>query len=109
MKQAPKAPALLRSSPYSGIRRHGIKDLAQPAALVNSLDDVVGSARLRVKLYARQVLDTFRVGAISNMPVAKEYLVTRSAIVLGQKKRQIAVLLGDPRDLLSPAVLFQIG
>src|SRR6266705_2241035 len=55
------------------LRRGGINDLAQPAALVDSLDDVVGSARLRVKLHARQVLDTFGVGAISNMPVAKEY------------------------------------
>src|SRR5262245_9721407 len=108
MKQAPKAPALLRSSPYSGIRRHGLEDLAQPTTLIHDLTDVVGSARLRVKLHAGQVLDTFGVGAISNMPVAKEYFVTGSAIVLGQKKRQIAVLLGDERDVLATPVLLQI-
>src|SRR5206468_11453744 len=53
----------------SGTRRRGdIKKLAQPTILIHDLDDVVGSARLRVKLYAGQVLDTFGVGAISNMP-----------------------------------------
>src|SRR5215471_1750022 len=108
MKQAPKAPASLRSSPYSGIRRHGLEDLAQPTALVNRLDDVVRSARLWIKLYAGQVLDTFGIGAISNMPVAKEYFVTGSAIVLGQKKSQIALLLGDVRDVFATAVLLQI-
>src|SRR5713101_3306751 len=42
------------------------------------------------------------------MSVAKEYLVTGSAIVLRQKKRQIAVLLGDAPDLVAPAVPLQI-
>src|ERR1041385_3016633 len=51
-------------------RRGGIKDPAQPTTLIHDLDHVVGSARLRVKLHAGQVLDTFGVGAISNMPVA---------------------------------------
>ena len=34
-----------------------------------------------------------RRGAISRMAIAKEYLVTGSAIVLRQKSRQIAMLL----------------
>src|SRR4030095_9539334 len=80
---ASSATAMLQFLSSGTWRRGGIKNLAQPTALVNSLDDVVGGARLRVKLYAGQVLDTFGVGGISNMPVAKEYLITGSAIVLG--------------------------
>src|SRR5712691_5555768 len=42
------------------------------------------------------------------MPVAKEYFVTGSAIMLRQKKSQIAVLLGDAPDVLAAAELLQI-
>ena len=74
---------------------------------MNGLDDIMRSARLWAKLYARQALDTCGVGAISRMAIAKEYLVTGSAIVLRQKSRQIAMLLGDTRDLLSPPYFFK--
>ena len=50
----------------------------------------------------------FGVGAVSDIPVAIEYLVTGSAIVLRQKLRQIAVLLRDAPDLLAPAEPLQI-
>ena len=42
------------------------------------------------------------------MPVAIEYLVTGSAIVFRQQKRQIATLLADPRDVLAAAEPFKI-
>ena len=38
---------------YSGTRRGAVKDLAKSTALVDSLNNVVRSTRLRVKLYAR--------------------------------------------------------
>ena len=50
----------------------------------------------------------FGVGAVSDVPLAIEYLVTGSAIVLRQKPRQIAVLLRDAPDLLAPAEPLQI-
>jgi hypothetical protein len=50
----------------------------------------------------------FGVGAVSAMPVAIEYFVTGSAIVLRQKTRQVAVVLCDAPDLLAAAVLLQI-
>ena len=93
----------------SGTRRgDGVKDPAQSTTLVDNLNDVVRSTGLWTKLYAGQVLDTFGVGAISHMPVAIEYLVTGSAIVFGEQKRQIAVLLGDARDVLAAAEPLQI-
>ena len=48
----PGHPESLRGSLTAGTRREGVKDLAQAAALVNSLDDVVRSTWLWVKLYA---------------------------------------------------------
>ena len=89
-------------------RRDGVKDPAQSTTLVDNLNDVVRSTGLWTKLYAGQVLDTFGVGAISHMPVAIEYLVTGSAVVLRQQTRQITALLGEARDVLAPAKLLQI-
>jgi hypothetical protein len=54
------------------------------------------------------VLETFGILAISDMPVAIEYLVTSSAIVFRQQKRQIAALFGDQRDVLAAAEPFKI-
>ena len=42
------------------------------------------------------------------MPVAIEYLVTGSAIVVRKKPRQIAMLLGDASDVLAAAEPLQI-
>ena len=53
MQQAPRAREFLRDSVYRGIRRDDVEDLAQSTAFVDSLDDVMRSTRLWVKLYAR--------------------------------------------------------
>src|SRR6266853_5786978 len=54
------------------------------------------------------MLETFGILAISDMPVAIEYLVTGPAIVFRQQKRQIAALFGDPRDVPATAEPFKI-
>jgi hypothetical protein len=51
--RAPKPPVCLRELFHRRIRRNGVKDFAQSTALVNGLDDVMGSTWLRVKLDTR--------------------------------------------------------
>ena len=70
----PEAPAFLRGSLFSGIRRVDVKNLAQLTPLMNGLDDIMRSARLWAKLYARRVLDTCGVVRSLAWPSQKNIL-----------------------------------